>query len=92
MTSTSSERGVNTLSRWHLEEHGLGEERDGRPHRRIEALQVSGLSDAAMPPGEFDQLVGFGDRGGERLLNQDINAALDQFAGDAEMADSGNRD
>ena len=75
----------------HLEEHGLGEQRNGRAHRGIEALQMAGLGDAAVVAGERDQFIGFGNAGRQRLLDQDIDPALHQLAGDFTMRDGRHR-
>ncbi len=63
----------------HFEEHRLSDERDGGAHRRVEALEMSDLGNAAMLSGEIDDLVGFFQGCGERLLNQHIETSFDRL-------------
>jgi len=43
-----------------LEEHRLGQQRDGGPYRRIEALEMADLDHTSGPFGNADDLISFG--------------------------------
>ncbi len=76
----------------HFEKHWRRNQRKGRLHRGIETLKVSRLGDAARPGCERDQFVGFGQRSGQGLFDENIHASLHQLAGDGGMLHRGNGD
>jgi hypothetical protein len=55
----------------------------------VEALQVADLKDALMTRGHSDKRVGFGQRRCDRLFDQDIDAGLEQCAGDCGVSAGG---
>jgi hypothetical protein len=65
-----------------LKEHGHVDVGAHGKDGRVEALQVADLKDALVTRGQSDERVGFGQRGGDRLFDQDIDAGLEQCAGD----------
>ena len=92
MTSTSSERGVKTLSRWTSKNIGWVSSGSVARTAGLKRSKMAGLRDAAVLPRQFDQLVGFGDASCQRLLDQNIDAALHQLAGDFTMRNGWYRD
>lgn len=73
-----------------LKKHGLGNKRQGGTNGRIKALEMPNLGNTAVLVGDRNQFVGFGQRGGQRLFNEHVNAGFHQSSGDAEMVGSGN--
>src|SRR5437868_9404190 len=71
-----------------FEEHWLGQQRYRGAHRRVEALELPHLNGAARALGEADELVSFGQRSDQGLLNQDVNPRLHQGAGNFQMRNS----
>ena len=57
------------------------EERPYGRDRRVEALEVPGLEETAVVRGERDELVGFGEGGGEWFFNQQIEPGGEQGSG-----------
>jgi len=74
-TSTSSARGVNTLSRCNFEKHRLRNERQRGTHSGIEALQVSNLGHSLVLFRQEKHFVRFGLRGGERFFDEQSTPA-----------------
>jgi hypothetical protein len=62
----------------HLKEHGAVEQRAHGTHGGVEALEVSGLDDARVLAGEADDLVSFGEAGGEGLLDEQVDPGTQQ--------------
>jgi hypothetical protein len=76
----------------HLEKHGLGNQWDGRSDGGVKAFEVADLGYALIFGGECDEFVGFGERGGEWLFDEDVDARLHQHSSCVEMIDGGNGD
>jgi hypothetical protein len=55
----------------------------------VEALQMANLKDAAMPHGQIDERVCLGQRRGDRLFYQNIDAGLKQCASDRRVGAGG---
>ena len=53
---------------------------------------MAGLEDAAALFSARDQVVGFGECGGERLFNEQVEAGIQQRRGDGMVVDGGNGD
>jgi hypothetical protein len=53
---------------------------------------VAGLTDAVMLPGEGDERVGLGDRRGQGLFDEHVDAALHELAGGFQVSDGGDGD
>jgi len=79
-------------SRWRLEKHGPAQLRLNGQHRGIEALQVARLQNAATFVGSLNQIVGFGQRGCQRFLYQQIESRIEQHGGDSMVMHGGNGD
>ena len=92
MTSTSSERGVNTLRRWTSKNMGCFSKRNSRANGGIEALEMPGLGNAAVLTCKLDELIGFGYGRGQRLLDQDIDAVFHQLPSDRQVMNRGYSD
>ena len=75
-----------------LEEHGPGEAWERGCHGRVEALEVAGGQDAASLSGQGDEPVGFGERGGERFFDEDVEISLEELRGDLSVSEGGNGD
>ncbi len=75
-----------------LEEHGLVEGREGRGDGRVEAFQMADGDDAAVVSRQGDDVVGFGEGGGEGLFDEDVDAGGEQISGDAGVVDGGHAD
>ena len=75
----------------HLKKHGLRQQRNRGPHRRIEALQMPHLRDPLVRSRKRNQLLGLRQRARQRLLDQHIHASLHQLAGDAQVMQCGTR-
>ncbi len=79
-----------------FKEHGPVEQAAGGGDGGVEALKVSGLDEASVLRCERDQLVSFGKRGGERLLDEQIQSATgaggQQRARGGEMMHGGHAD
>jgi hypothetical protein len=65
------------------------EQRIGGADGCVETLEVADLSDALMPSREPYEFLRLGQRGGDWLFHQDIDAGFDQGARDAEMVARG---
>ena len=74
-TATSAPRGVNGASRSLSMNRGRSTSGRAAPDGAVEPLDVTGLQQYASRTRGRDQLVGFGDRGGERLLDEHVAAA-----------------
>ena len=70
-----------------LKEHWPGEAAERGIDGRIEALEMPGSKDAAVAARRRKQPIGFGERGGEGLFDEQIEAGLKQLAGDGGMRD-----
>jgi hypothetical protein len=68
-----------------FEKQGVIEQGVGGADGGVKALKMPDLSDALMPGGEAHQFLCLGQRGGDGLFHQDIDASLDQRARDLEM-------
>ena len=75
-----------------LEEHGHVDVGVDGEDGGVEALQVADLEDALVTRGQLDERVGFGERGGDRLFDQNIDAGLEQCAGDGGVGAGGDAD
>ena len=75
-----------------LDELRLGHQRQDRHDRRVEALDVPHLEDAAVPAGDRDEPVGLVQRDGHRLFDQNVGSAREQLLGDIGMRGRGGRD
>ena len=76
----------------HLKKHRLGDEGQGGADGWIEALQVSGLGDAAVFRGQMQQFIGLGESRGQWLFDQHVDAGFHQGASDLEMKHGGHGD
>jgi len=74
-----------------FKEQRMVEQRISSPDGRIEALEVANLSDAPVLHSQLYEFVGLGQRGGDRLFHQDIDACFDEGTHDAEMVARGHR-
>ena len=61
-----------------LKEHGHVDVWLHGEHCGVEALQMANLKDALMTRGQIDECVGLGQRRGDRLFYQNIDAGLNQ--------------
>lgn len=80
-----------------LEEHGVIESSEGRGDGGVEALQVPDGEDAVARLGEMDEVVGFGEGGGEGLLDEDVYSTVlwageEEIFGDGGVVDGGDAD
>jgi hypothetical protein len=72
-----------------LKEHGPAQLGLHGEHGGVEALEVSGLENALLLFGESDEIVGFGQRGGQGLFDEKIEARVEQRGGDRVVMDRG---
>jgi hypothetical protein len=75
-----------------FKKHGAGEEREGGADGGIEALEMTGLGDALALGGDAEEFIGFGERGGDGLFDEDVNAGFHEGAGDRQVEDGGHGD
>ena len=75
-----------------LKEHRVIEVRFDSGDGGIEALEVSDLERAALGGGEGDHRIRLFQRGGDGLLDQDVDTGTKQSRGHLEMRGSGNAD
>ena len=68
-----------------LKEHGVVQDGRCSDDSGIEALQMTGLQNAPVLRGEFDEATGFADAGGDRLLDQNIDPGGQQRFAQLEM-------
>ena len=68
-----------------LEKHRLRKQRDSCADCRVETLEVPDLNNASGPLGDADDLVGLGQRRGQRFLDEHIDAGLHQLACDLQV-------
>src|SRR4051812_45303749 len=76
----------------HLEEHGLGEQRNSGANGRIKALEMADHSNAGSALRQADELVGLGQRWCERLLDEHVYARFHQLASDVQVLNGWNSD
>ena len=76
----------------HFKKHRMSEQRKRGADGGIEAFEVADLHDAFVSGGELLQFIDFGEGGGERLFDEDIDLLLHERAGDLEMMDRGRCD
>ncbi len=74
-----------------LEEHGLMERGEGGGDGGVEAFQMADGEDAVVGLSEGDEVVGFGEGGGEGLLDEDIEVCKELF-GDGGVVEGGDAD
>ena len=91
-TSTSVPRGVNGARRWDSMNSGCAQNVGQRQDRGVEALQMPDLEDPPARAREVDQRAGLGEAGRDRLLDQDVQAGLQQPARDRAMLPGRHRD
>jgi hypothetical protein len=75
-----------------FEKHGAADERERGADGGIEALEMTGLGDALVLGGDAQQFVGFGERGGHGLFDEDVDASFHEGTVDIEMEDGGDGD
>ncbi len=75
-----------------LEKHGPAQLRLNGQHRRIEALQVAGLQNAAAFVGARNQIVGFDERSCQRLFHQQVESRIEQHGRNRVMMHRGDGD
>jgi hypothetical protein len=75
-----------------LEKHGHVDVGMDGEHGGVEALQVAYLEDALMTRRELNQRVRFGERRGDRLFDENIDAGLEQCTGDGCVGAGGDAD
>jgi hypothetical protein len=71
-----------------LEEHGLVESVEGRGDGGVEAFEVTDGEDAVAVAGEGDEVVGFGEGGGEGFFDEDVEAGEEELFGDGGMVEA----
>ena len=79
-TSTSVPRSPNCARRWHSMKRGSVDAPAERADGRVEALEMPDLQHAAAAHRQLEQRLALLDRRGERLLDQDVDAGLEQVA------------
>ncbi len=75
-----------------LKEHGAVESGDGGGDSRVEAFQMTDLDDAVVLGGEGEDVVGFGECGGEGFFDEDIDAGKQELPGDGGVECGGDAD
>ena len=80
-TSTSVPRSVNGARRWHSMKRGCVTG-PSIADRRVEALEMADLEHALAADGELEQLLAVGDRRRRRLLDEDVDARIEELARD----------
>ena len=75
-----------------LEEHRHVDVRLHGEHGGVEALQMANLKGALIPHGQGDECVGLGQRGGNRLFYQNIDAGLKKCTSDRRVGAGGHAD
>ena len=75
-----------------FKEHGTAKLGFDGEDRWVEALEVAGLEDSAVLFGECDQVVGFGQRGGQGLFYEHVEAGFKQRRGYIVVVDGGDGD
>ena len=75
-----------------LKEHGTGEPSEGGGDGGVKPLEVTGGEDAAEAIGVGDETVGFRQGGGERFLDEQVDAGRKELRGYGCVRDGGNTD
>ena len=75
-----------------LKEHGHVDVGLDGEDCRVEALQMADLQDALVARCERDELIGFGERGGDGLFDQHVDAGFEKRAGDGGVSNGGHAD
>ncbi len=75
-----------------FKEHGAAQLRLDGEDGGIEALQMAGLQNALALFRALDQIVGLGERGGQRLFDQQVEAGIEQSRSYLMMVHGGNGD
>ncbi len=75
-----------------LEEHGAGEAGKGGSDGGVEALEVAGSENTAAGCGKGDELVGFGEGGGEGFFDQNVEICFEELRSDWRMGRGRNGD
>jgi hypothetical protein len=75
-----------------LKKHGAAELGLDGEDGGVEALQMSGLEDSAVLFGEADEVVGFGEGGGEGLFDKEVEAGFEERGGYSMVLDGGDGD
>jgi hypothetical protein len=75
-----------------LEEHGAVEPGSDGDHRWIEAFEMADLEDSAEPICHGYQFVSLFGRGGDRLLDEQVDSLFKQARGDRKMGGGRNTD
>ena len=75
-----------------FEKHGLGDERGGGANCWIESFEMTDLADATQALGEANQFIGFRERCGKRLFDQDVDTRFHQGSRSFKVPDRGHRD
>ncbi len=82
MTATSVPRGWKGASRWLSRNRGSSSHGRCRADRPVESLDVADLQLEAVASGGAHQCIGLGQRGGERLLHEYGDAAVERVEPD----------
>ena len=75
-----------------FDEAGFGDDLFQIIENRVEPLDVADLEDAVVSPGQLDQLRGLGRVAGHGFFDQNMFAAVQEFAGDIEVGGGGRDD
>ena len=75
-----------------LKEHRPGEAVKSGRDGRVETLEMTRGQDTAGTGGEGEESVGFGEGGGERFFDEDVETGLKQPAGDGGVSHRGHTD
>ena len=75
-----------------FEEHGLVESVDGGGDGGVEALEVTDGDDAVKRAREVEDVIGFGEVGGEGLFDEEVEAGEKELLGDGGVVDGGDAD
>ena len=85
-------RAENAARRWISKKRGCVDRAQQRDHGRVEALGVPHHQHAVVFFGHANERVGLVERGGQRFLDQHVDAAGEQRTGDLEVVLRRHRD